>query len=113
MTTEGDRLRGTGELSHDFLPPPVFTPRDFEVVDPKRVVVKWRAPDAELVEVIIENEENDEVFDVIVSGDKNRLRIPRQFLDYGMEYKLEILAISENGNKTIAESFFVTQELPS
>ncbi len=109
VTTEGDRLFGTGELSHDFLAPPVFSPRDFEEVDPRKVVVKWEVEDAEFVEVIIENEETDETFDVIVSGEVSSLTIPPQFLDYGMEYKLEILAIAENGNKTIAESFFVTK----
>jgi hypothetical protein len=36
------------------------------------------------------------------------MRIPAQFLTPGMEYKIEILSIAENGNRTIAESTFRT-----
>ncbi len=107
-TVEGDRLASTAELSHDFLPAPTFSPSDGEEVDPNNTVVTWNAPGAEQVEVIIENEESGDVFDVIVSGSVTSLNVPPQFLEPDTEYKIEILAIAENGNRTIAESDFVT-----
>jgi hypothetical protein len=107
-TTEGGELESTAILSDVFLPAPTFTPSGGAAVDPNAAVVEWDAPGAELVEVIIENEESGEVFDVIVAGTVMSLDVPPQFLLPGMEYKIEILAISENGNKTIAESTFVT-----
>jgi hypothetical protein len=72
-------------------------------------VVRWSAPGAEQVEVIIESDELSDVLDITVSGSIDRLTIPRQFLRPGREYKLEILAIAENGNRTIAESTFRTE----
>lgn len=108
-TVEGNLLVGRARLSHDFLPAPTFSPSDGEEVDPNNTVVTWDAPGAELVEVIIESEDSDEVFDVIVSGSTTSLNIPPQFLEPGTEYKIEILVIAENGNRTIAESTFVTE----
>lgn len=107
-TVEGDRLASTGELSHDFLPAPTFSPSDGEEVDPNNTVVTWSAPGAEQVEIIIESDDVDDTFDVIVSSASGSLNIPPQFLQPDTEYKIEILAIAENGNKTIAESDFVT-----
>jgi hypothetical protein len=102
---------GRSRLEHRFAPPPTFTPSDGDVVDPDNAVVEWEAPRAELVEVIIESDELDAVFDVIVPAETGRLDVPPQFLEPATEYKIELLSISENGNKTIAESTFVT--LPS
>lgn len=109
-TIEGEQLYSTSELSHDFLAPPTISPSGGEEVDPENTVVTWDAPDAELVEIIIESEETDNVFDVIVEGEVTSLTIPSEFLEPGTEYKLEILAISENGNRTIVETTFVTAE---
>ncbi len=106
-TVEGDRLMSTTTLSHDFAPAPVFSPSDGQVVDPDNTVVTWDAPGAEEVEVIIEGE--DGTFDVTVPGEVTSLNVPPQFLDSDTEYKIEILAIAENGNRTIAESTFVTE----
>lgn len=112
-TVEDGVLVSTAELSHDLLAAPTIfvngTPIDVAPpVDPDNTVVTWNAPGAELVEVIIESEENDGVFDVIVSGATTSLDIPAQFLEPDTEYKIEILAIAENGNKTITEGTFVT-----
>lgn len=107
---EGEKLFSTSELSHDFLAAPAMSPSDGEEVDSQNTVVSWNAPGAELVEVIIESEETDNIFDVTVEGDITSLTIPAEFLEPGTEYKLEILAIAENGNRTIAETFFVTAE---
>jgi hypothetical protein len=78
------------------------------VVDPSNITVMWDAPGAKLVEIILENEDNDNLFDVIVEGDVGSLDIPPQFLEAGIEYKIELLAYRENGNQTIVESTFIT-----
>jgi hypothetical protein len=107
-SVEGEQLASNVTLSHDLLPAPTFSPSDGEVVDPRDVVVEWNAPGAEQVELIIEQDELGHVLDITLSGSSKRLRVPRQFLRPGMEYKIEILSISENGNRTIAESTFRT-----
>lgn len=107
-TVEGDILGSETELSHALLPPPTFTPSNGQVVDPDNTVVTWNAPGAELVEVIIEDDLGH-VFDVTVSGSTTSLNVPPQFLENGLTYKLEILAIADNGNRTIVEGTFVTQ----
>ena len=107
-TVEGGLLGSEPELSHALLPPPTFTPTEGQVVDPDNLVVTWNAPGAEFVEVIIEDDLGH-VFDVTVSGDVTSLNVPPQFLENGLTYKLKILAISDNGNRTISEGTFVTQ----
>ena len=109
QTVEGTTLLSEVDLSQRMLPAPTFTPRDGQVVDRTNAVVRWNAPDAEKVEIIIEHDELEHVLDVTVSGSTDRLTIPRQFLRPGREYKIEILAIAENGNRTIAESTFRTE----
>lgn len=77
-------------------------------MDPKNTVIEWNAPGAEQVELIIEQDELGHVLDVTLSGSTKRLRVPPQFLTPGMEYKIEILSISENGNRILAGSTFRT-----
>jgi hypothetical protein len=107
-TVEGGTLVSEVTLSQRLLAAPSFSPRNGQIVDPRNTVVRWNAPGAEQVEIIIENDELGHVLDVTVSGSTDRLTIPRQFLRPGKEYKIEILAIAENGNRTIAESTFET-----
>ena len=107
-TVEGGKLESIATLSHDFVPAFSFSPSEGEEVDPDDTVVTWEAPGAELVEIIIGSDDFEACFDVIVEGDEGDLDIPSQFLEPGTEYKIELLAISENGNKTIVESTFIT-----
>jgi hypothetical protein len=109
-TVEGDQLASNATLSHHFNSPPTFSPSDGEVVDPKNTVVEWNAPGAEQVEVIIEQDEREDVLDITLSGSVRRLRVPAQFLVPGLEYKIEILSIGENGNRVITESTFETAD---
>jgi hypothetical protein len=109
-TVEGAALVSEVSVSQRMLPAPTFTPRDGQVVDKTNTVVKWDAPDAEQVEIIIEQDELEHVLDVTLSGSSTRLTVPPQFLRRGHEYKIEVLAIAENGNRTIAESTFRTAE---
>ena len=107
-TVEGEPLASTATLSHDFPPAPSITPSSGEVVDARDLVVEWNAPEAEQVEVIIEQDEREDVLDITLSGSVRRLRVPPQFLQPGLKYKIEILSIAENGNRIIAEGTFRT-----
>ena len=108
-TVEGDNLVSTVNLSQRMLPAPSMTPRNGQLVDPRNTVVRWEAPGADMVEVIIEQDGLGHVFDVTLSSSTTRLTVPPQFLRPGREYKIEILSIAENGNRTIAESTFRTR----
>jgi hypothetical protein len=108
-TVEGVSLVSEVSLSQRMLAAPTFTPRNGQLVDKLNTVVRWDAPGAEMVEVIIEQDELGHVLDVTVSATTTTLRIPPQFLRRNQEYKIEILAIAENGNRTIAESTFRTR----
>jgi hypothetical protein len=107
-TVEGDQLASNATLSHDFPPAPTFSPSDGEEVDARNAVVEWSAPDAEQVEIIIEQDELEHVLDVTLSGSTRRLRVPPQFLVPGMVYKIEVLSTGEDGNRIITESTFRT-----
>ncbi len=107
-TVEDGKLYSTATLSQDLLPAPTFSPSDGDAVDAGATTVTWNAPGAEQVEIIISNEETDATLDVTVSAPVTSLDIPPQFLQADSEYKIEILSIAENGNKTITESNFVT-----
>ncbi|HEX6104747.1 MAG TPA: hypothetical protein VFZ26_04145 [Gemmatimonadales bacterium] len=105
-TVEGEYLATNVRLSHELPPAPTFTPSGGALVDRRDAVVEWSAPGAELVEIILESDELDDVLDVTLSGPGRRLRIPSQFLRPGVEYKIEVIAIAESGNRSLAESTF-------
>jgi hypothetical protein len=109
-TVDGEQLASNATLSHDFNTPPTMSPSNGETVDPKNTVVEWNAPGAEQVEVIIEQDDREDVLDITLSGSVRRLRVPAQFLVPGLEYKIEILSIGENGNRVITESTFQTAD---
>ena len=108
-SVDGARLASKVDLSQRMLPAPDFSPRNGALVDRRNTVVRWDAPGAEEVEIIIEQDELGHVFDVTLSGSATRLTVPPEFLRRGREYKIELLATGENGNRTIAESTFRTQ----
>jgi hypothetical protein len=108
-TVEGTLLESQINVSQRMLPAPSFSPRNGQLVDKERTVVQWDAPGAEMVEVIIEQDELGHVFDVTLSSLTTRLTVPPQFLRRGREYKIEILSIAASGNRTIAESTFRTR----
>jgi hypothetical protein len=113
-TFRGETVEGTNLVSHvnvsqRMLPAPSIRPRNGQLVDRRNVVAEWEAPGADMVELIIEQDELGHVFDVTVSASTTRMTIPPQFLRPGREYKIEILSIAENGNRTITESTFRTR----
>jgi len=78
-------------------------------LDPFDAVIAWDPiDDIESIEVIVENEDVGAEMLVPLPADATSLHIPEEFLEPDTEYKVEIIAIGENGNKTIAEREFVT-----
>jgi hypothetical protein len=102
----------------------VTAPADGAVVDPAALKVEWEdvteTIEGEPVEItgyqVIVTKENhvdphgfsQPIYDVHVGPDRNSLRVPKEFLDPGTEYELEVLALEESGNQTISVSFFTT-----
>ena len=82
--------------------------RDLEDSLRRVQVIKETKNPGNTVRVKLESEDADGTFDVIVPADVGSLDIPPQFLESGLEYKIEILTYAENGNRTIVESTFNT-----
>jgi hypothetical protein len=109
-TVRGATLEATGTLSHD-LPDPVV----IVAIDPTVPTIAWtwvpgpRSPIRELAgfQVILENAR-----EVAVSCDLDplttSLAVPAEFLEPGTAYRVDVLAIAANGNRTVTETAFVT-----
>lgn len=130
---EGTPRVGTATFTHAIpAPPTIVAPElvpDFEEADPPTVpstglVVEWEAVDTTIdggpvtitgYEVIVTDEEADDPegfarpqLDVHVPADQLSLTVPDDFLRRDRLYELEVLAIEDSGNQTIAVGFFTT-----
>jgi len=117
---EGDELEGEAEFSHT-LPaaPENLFPFEGALIDARDPLVVTFDPvgrDLEgdpltpaLYNVVVEVDD-DHTFTVVLSGDlaNPSVTVPPEFLDGGTEYKLEVIAQEEGGNRTIAETTFFT-----
>jgi hypothetical protein len=107
---DGGRLEGTGRLSYDVPDPAVVV-----AIDPTVPVIFWtwvpgpRSPIRELAgfRVTLENAR-----EIAVSFDLHpstmSLAVPRELLEPGTTYRVDVLAIAANGNRTVTETAFVT-----
>ena len=109
QTVDGTPLVSAVDLTQRMPPAPNFSPRNGKLTDKNSTVVRWDAPGANQVEVIIEQDELGHSLDVVVSGSTSSLSVPPQFLRVGREYKIELQSVANNGNRTIAESTFRTR----
>ncbi len=124
-------LKGSAMLSHD-LPcaPEMLSPAEGAIVDSDDpVVISWEAVENKLdnaaeecseleedeieieaYQVIVENLETEKEFSIFLEAedDDNQVTLPEEFVSPNSVYKYEVLAIAENGNQTIAETFFCT-----
>lgn len=121
-TLDGRELEGETEFTHDIpLPPTRLVPSDGALVDAGMPLVLRFAPveasvfgdplEIEFYEVVLEAEtELGELMKIIVDGGKKRpaVTVPPEFLLPGTEYKLEVLAQEESGNRTATEVSFET-----
>jgi hypothetical protein len=113
-TIEGDRLVGKAKLSHDIPDGPNITsPADGATVAPDNVVASWGpVPQPAGVNIvgyraIVEREDPLRVFSVDLPASATSVTIPSEFLEPGIEYKLEVQAIEASGNQTLTEITFL------
>ena len=107
---EDQRLVGTAMLSHDLPPAPVFSPSNGEVVDKDDVVIRWRRiAGVAAYQVIVADEEQGTQMEITLLPSATQVTVPPELLEEDTEYKVEVIAVARNGNKTITESDFVTK----
>lgn len=133
LTYDGMALVGTATFSHNIPAAPVITApalaEDEEsaaeaLVSAAGLVIAWEdvteTVDGDPVvitgyEVIVTKVAHEDahgysrpVYDVHVPADRNRLGVAPEFLEPDTLYELEVLALEESGNQTIAVGFFQT-----
>ena len=113
-TIEGDRVAGRAKLTHEIPEGPEITaPEEGAIVPAEGAIAEWKAvtkPEGiEIVgyRVIVEREDPLRVFSVDLPPTAESMTIPPEFLDPGIEYKLEVTAIEASGNQTLTEVSFV------
>ncbi len=123
---DGQSLAGTAIFTHTIPAAPVInSPSEGEVVSPVDLVVTWepvtgtiRGEGVEITgyEVIITKDVDEDpnsfarpVLDVHLLPSETSLTVPNEFLESGMPYELEVLAIEFSGNQTIEIVFFETE----
>ena len=112
-TIEGRKLVGKAKLSHDIPDGPEITaPTKGQTVSENAAVATWNPgsqPDGVQIvgyQVIVEREDPLRVFDADLPASQASLTIPPEFLEPGVKYDIEVLAIEKSGNQTISESTF-------
>lgn len=109
----GEILASKLELSYELPDPPdILYPQNGKTDIPvKDLVVRFTPPeDAEVIRLEIEDEEEDVAIKVDLAGDATDFNVPNGWLQAGVEYVLDIKVIAENGNQTVRDIRFVTQE---
>lgn len=109
-TVDGERLVGSATLSHTLPTAPRFSPQDGAIVDATNFVITWQ-PIAGLAsfQVIVADETAGREMVVDLAPNVTSLRVPTEFARPGVPYKIEVLAVASNGNKTITEATIQTK----
>jgi hypothetical protein len=112
-TIEGRRLVGSARLSHDIPPGPEITaPEAGASVSRDNLVARWEpvaergGVDIRGYRVIVEREDPLRVFNADLPASVTSVTIPREFLEPGTDYKIEVQAIEASGNQTLTEVEF-------
>lgn len=125
-TLEGDELVGEAEFTHALpAPPENLSPAEGDVVSPLGFTVSFDAVtedvngnpiDVSYYEVVVEKENAEPIlqtFKVILRPSQTSVAVPSAFLEPDTEYKVEVIAVLEGGNRTITESgTFTTNSAP-
>jgi hypothetical protein len=113
----GRPVIGSDRLTHDIpAKPAVLAPGRGGVVDPGRLVVRWRPVtrprgiDIVRYLVIVTALASGRELSMDLTADATSVAIPTAFLQRGAEYAVEVLAREKGGNQTIAEVPFRTSE---
>jgi hypothetical protein len=110
---DGTRLVGKARLSHDIpAGPEITSPQAGATVPRDGVVAAWM-PGAQPAGIdiagyraIVEREDPLRVFSVDLPASADRVTIPAEYLQPGVEYKLEVMAVEASGNQTLTEREF-------
>ena len=124
-TIEGDSLVGETEFTHTLPAPPTnLSPAGDDVVshmgftasfDPVTTDLDGGPLDIELYELVVEKDDDEpilQVFHVILRPGQTSVEVPEAFLEPDTEYKLEVIAQEESGNRTITETGLFTTDSP-
>lgn len=114
-TIDGQAMRSTVSLTHDIpAGPGILSPEEDSTVSAGEVVVQWEPvtepAGIEIVsyQVLVVNEEEEPV--KVLSADlpatATQLSVPSEFVEPGVEYKVEVVAIEVSGNQTLTEITF-------
>jgi hypothetical protein len=113
-TVKGQRLVGSATLSHEIPDGPEITaPTEGATVARDNVVARWNPVttpagiDIVGYRVIVTREDPLRVFNADLTASATSMTIPSEFLESGVEYKLEVQAIEANGNQTLTEIVFL------
>jgi hypothetical protein len=105
---DGARMVATATLSHAFPnAPEIVEPADGTAVSSDGTVIRWKpVPQPAGVEIVgyqvtLEREDPLRIFSVDLPADARRIRIPGVYLEPGVEYSAEVLAIDASGNRTL------------
>jgi hypothetical protein len=113
-TVEGARLTGRATLTHDIPDGPQITsPASGATVARDSVVAEWSPVttpagiDIVGYRAIVTREDPLRVFSADLPASVTSLTVPSEFLESGIEYKLEVQAIEASGNQTLTEMSFM------
>jgi hypothetical protein len=123
---DGDRLVGEADFTHILpAPPEDLFPAEGNVVSHEGFTASFspvtedldgKLLDIELYAVVVEKLDDEpilQVFSVILPPTQTSVFVPEEFLEPDTEYKLEVIAQEESGNRTISETGpFTTDESP-
>lgn len=109
----GETLSGKALLSCDRLhPPEIIYPKDGNTgISVNNLVVQFTPPEGtEAIRFEIEDEEEEIAVKADLPGDATTFEMPNNWLKPGVEYTMDIKIISENGNQTVRDVRFITEE---
>lgn len=115
-TLGGRRIVGSARLSHSIPAGGRITaPAANSTIDPTGLVVRWNAGTLRgggrvaAYEVVLAADESDRELTMILGPGARSAEIPDSFLERGQGYFVEVIAVGENGNKSIREIAFKTR----
>ena len=115
VAVEGEKLKGTATLTHDFpAGPVVLSPEEDAVVSPGDLVVSWNPvtePSGIVIvsyQVVVTREDPYREISIDLPADVTSVTIPAELLESGTQYSLEVTAQETNGNRTTTELSFAT-----
>jgi hypothetical protein len=112
-TIDGQPLASAARLSHDIPEgPKIVSPRDGAAVGRTGLVARWdavsqpRGVEIAGYRAIVTREDPLRVLSVDLRASARKVTVPSEFLEPGVEYKLEVQAIEKSGNQTLTEVAF-------